>query len=78
MNIVPIKCQRDYRRKLKEIEGLMAAKRNTREGDLLDILVTLVEAWERKIIRLIFPTHLRRSRYQMGHNGFSRGISFLS
>jgi HTH-type transcriptional regulator/antitoxin HigA len=31
MNIVPIKSQRDYRRTLKEIEGLMAAKRNTRD-----------------------------------------------
>ena len=48
MNIAPIKSQRDYRRTLKEIEGLMAAKRNTREGDRLDILVTLVEAWEHK------------------------------
>ena len=56
MNIAPIKSQRDYRRTLKEIEGLMAAKRNTREGDRLDILVTLVEAWERKHIRLICPT----------------------
>jgi HTH-type transcriptional regulator/antitoxin HigA len=48
MNIAPIKTQRDYRRVLKEIEGLMAARRNTPEGDRLDVLVTLVEAWERK------------------------------
>jgi HTH-type transcriptional regulator/antitoxin HigA len=48
MNIAPIKTKRHYRRVLKEIEGLMTAKRNTREGDRLDALVTLVEAWERK------------------------------
>ena len=48
MNIAPIKTQRDYRRILKEIESLMTAKRNTPEGDRLDVLVTLVEAWERK------------------------------
>ena len=48
MEIVPIKTQRDFRRVLKEIEGLMRAKRNTPEGDRLDVLVTLVEAWERK------------------------------
>ena len=47
MDIAPIKSQRDYRRILKEIEGLMGARRNTREGDRLDVLVTLVEAWER-------------------------------
>jgi HTH-type transcriptional regulator / antitoxin HigA len=48
MDIAPIKTQRDYRRALKEIEGLMAAKRNTPEGNRLDVLATLVEAWEAK------------------------------
>jgi HTH-type transcriptional regulator / antitoxin HigA len=48
MHIAPIKTKRDYRRVLKEIEGLMTAKRSTREGDQLDVLVTLVEAWECK------------------------------
>ena len=52
MDIVPIKSQRDYRRVLKEIEGLMSARRDTPEGDRLDVLVTLVEAWERSL----FPT----------------------
>ena len=48
MSIKPIKSERDYRRALKEIEGLMAAKRGTPAGDRLDVLVTLVEAWEAK------------------------------
>ena len=48
MDILPIKSQRDHRKVLKEIEGLMSAKRNTPEGDRLDVLVTLVEAWQRK------------------------------
>jgi HTH-type transcriptional regulator/antitoxin HigA len=47
MNITPIKSERDYRRVLNEIERLMNAQRNTQEGDRLDALVTLVEAWER-------------------------------
>jgi HTH-type transcriptional regulator/antitoxin HigA len=46
MDIAPIKSQSDYRRALKEIEGLMNARRNTPEGDRLDVLVTLAEAWE--------------------------------
>jgi antitoxin component HigA of HigAB toxin-antitoxin module len=41
-----IKSERQYRRALKEIEGFMAAKRTTPEGDRLDVLVTRVEAWE--------------------------------
>jgi HTH-type transcriptional regulator/antitoxin HigA len=48
MDIKPIKTQRDYRRALKEIEGLLTAKRNTPEGDRLDVLVTLVETFEAK------------------------------
>ncbi len=48
MAIKPIKTGRDYRRILQEIEGLMIAKRGTPEGDRLDALVTLVEAWEAK------------------------------
>lgn len=48
MAFAPIKTQKDYRRALKEIEGLMRARRNTPEGDRLDVLVTLVEAWECK------------------------------
>jgi HTH-type transcriptional regulator / antitoxin HigA len=52
MDIAPIKSHRDYRRVLKEIEGLMNARRNSPEGDRLDVLVTLAEAWERKHYRL--------------------------
>jgi HTH-type transcriptional regulator/antitoxin HigA len=48
MDIAPIPSQRDYRRILKQIEGLMTARRNTPEGERLDVLVTLIEAWERK------------------------------
>ena len=42
MDIAPIKTRRDYRRALKELEGLMAAKRTTPTGDRLDVLATLV------------------------------------
>ena len=48
MDIAPIKSRRDYHRILKEIESLMRAGRNTPEGERLNALVTLVEAWERK------------------------------
>jgi HTH-type transcriptional regulator / antitoxin HigA len=48
MDSSPIKSMRDYRRTLREIEGLMGARPETPEGDRLDKLVTLVEAFERK------------------------------
>ena len=45
MNMKPIKTEADYRTTLKEIETLMAAKYLTPEGERLDVLVTLVEAY---------------------------------
>ena len=68
MNISPIKTHRDYRNVLKEIEGLMIAKRNTPEGDRLDVLVTLVEAWERKHYRFDLPDPVEAIKYHMDQN----------
>ena len=69
MEIVPIKSQRDYRRVLKEIETLMGARRNTAEGDRLDVLVTLVEAWEAKHYPLDLPDPIEAIKYHMDQNG---------
>jgi HTH-type transcriptional regulator / antitoxin HigA len=68
MDIAPIKTQRDYRNALKEIEGLRTAKRNTPEGDRLDVLVTLVEAWERKHYRFDLPDPVEAIKYHMDQN----------
>jgi len=65
MDIKPIKSQRDYRSALKEIEGLMNARRNTLEGDRLDVLVTLVEAWEAKHYPLGLPDAVEAIKYHM-------------
>ena len=79
MDITPIKLQRDYRRVLREIEGLMGARRNSREGDRLDVLVTLVEAWERKHYRLDLPDPVEAIRSHMEQNGLQpRDLSPLS
>jgi len=48
MEILPIRTKADYRRTLKEIETLMDAAPKSQKGERLDVLVTLVEAYERK------------------------------
>ena len=55
MEVTPIKTKRDHRRTLMEIEGLMSAKRRTPDGDRLDVLVTLVEAWEARHTPIELP-----------------------
>ena len=69
MDIAPIKTRRDYRNALKRIEGLMNAKRGSAEGDRLDVLVTLVEAWERQHYPLGFPDPIEAIKYHMDQNG---------
>jgi HTH-type transcriptional regulator / antitoxin HigA len=71
MDISPIKTARDYRRVLKEIESLMTAKRGTPEGDRLDVLVTLVEAWEAKHYPLDLPDPVAAIRYHMEQQGLA-------
>lgn len=46
MKTEPIKNNRDYGEALKEIHRLMDARPKTTEGERLDVLVTMVEAWE--------------------------------
>jgi HTH-type transcriptional regulator/antitoxin HigA len=69
MDITPVKSQRDYRRTLKEIERLMNARRGTPEGDRLDVLVTLVESWERKHYPLDLPDPVEAIKYHMEQSG---------
>jgi HTH-type transcriptional regulator / antitoxin HigA len=69
MQITPIKTRRDYLNALKQIEGLMTAKRGTPEGDRLDVLVTLVEAWERRHYPLDLPDPVEAIKYHMDQNG---------
>lgn len=71
MNITPIKTQRDYRRALKDVEGLMTAKRGTPEGDRLDVLVTLVEAWEAKHYPLDLPDPIEAIKYHLDQSGLA-------
>lgn len=48
MEIKPVRTKRDYEVALRAIESLMLAKRGTPDGDRLDVLTTLVEAYEAK------------------------------
>lgn len=48
MEINPIKTDEDYRAALKEIDRLWLSPEDTPNGDRLEVLVTLVEVYERK------------------------------
>ena len=48
MEIRPIRTDADHRRALGEIDRLWGAREGTPEGDRLDVLATLVDAYEEK------------------------------
>lgn len=71
MNIKPIKSETDYREALKAIEGVMAAKLGTPAGDKLDVLVTLVEAYEAKHHALDPPDPIEAIKFRMEQSDLS-------
>ncbi len=69
MDIKPIRTKADHRVALREIESLMTARAGTPEGDRLDVLVTLVEAWERKHYPMELPDPIEAIRFRMEQLG---------
>ena len=71
MEIKPIKTKADHRAALKEIETLMMAKANTPKGERLDVLVTLVEAYERKHYPIDPPDPIEAIKFEMERRGLT-------
>lgn len=72
MTIKPIKTETDYIEVLQVVENLMGAKINTPEGDNLDVLVTLIEAYEEKHHPVQPPEPVEAIIHQMESQGLSR------
>jgi HTH-type transcriptional regulator/antitoxin HigA len=71
MDIKPLKTEADYQAVLKEIETLMHAKADTPEGDRLDVLVTLVEAYEARHYPLDLPDPVEAIKFTMEQKGLT-------
>ena len=71
MNIKPIRTKADHKATLKEIEGLMHARRGRPEGDRLDVLVTLVEAYEREHFPMDLPDPVEAIKFVMEQQGLT-------
>ncbi|MTW22828.1 helix-turn-helix domain-containing protein [Allochromatium palmeri] len=71
MDIQPIKTESDYQAALREIECLMTAEFDTPEGERLDVLVTLVEAYEQRHFPLDLPDAVEAIRFHMEQKGLA-------
>lgn len=72
MDIKPIKTDADHEAAIREIEQLWGAAEGTSEGDRLDILVTLAEAYEEKRWPLEELDPVEAIEAAMAHDGHSR------
>lgn len=71
MEIKPVRNETDYRAALQEIESLMSAEFGTPEGDRLDILVTLVEAYESKHYPMEVADPIEAIKFEMERKGLT-------
>jgi len=71
MKIRPVKTEADYAAALAEIERLFDAKPHTPEGDRLDVLTTLVEAYEDEHYPMPAPDPVEAIRYCMESRGLA-------
>lgn len=69
MKVKPIKNEKDHAEALKEIEKLWGSGEGTPEGDRLDVLATLVEAFERLHYPIDLPDPLDAIRFGLEQQG---------
>lgn len=72
MDIRPIRTKADHRWALKEVERLWDAEPGTPDGDRVDILVTLIEAYEAKHFPISAPDPIAAIEFMLEQKGLSR------
>jgi HTH-type transcriptional regulator/antitoxin HigA len=72
MNIRPIKSEADHNAVLAEIEKLWGAEPNTAKGDKLDVLLTLVDAYEKEHYPIEPPDPIEAIKFRMEQMSLTR------
>lgn len=70
--IKPIRTSEDHDAALKEIDRLRGAPVGTPDGDRLDVLGTLVDAYEREAVPFPPPDPIDAILFRMGQEGITR------
>jgi HTH-type transcriptional regulator/antitoxin HigA len=69
MQVKPIKTNDDHTAALQEIEKLWGAEAGTLDGDRLDVLITLVEAYERAHFPIDVPDPIEAIKFRLEQKG---------
>ena len=73
MNIHPIRNEDDYRATLREVSALVDADPapDTEDGERLDVLTTLVQAWEARHFPIGAPDPVEAIKFRMEQGGLT-------
>jgi HTH-type transcriptional regulator/antitoxin HigA len=71
-DVKPIRSRRDYEAALKEVGRLWGAKAGTRDGDRLDVLATLIDAYEAERYPMDPPDPIEAIKFRMEQQGLTR------
>src|SRR4051812_33252851 len=69
MDIKPIKKPTDYELALRRLEALWGSKPGTPNGDELDVLVPLIESYEREHFRVDLPSPIDAIKFRLEQEG---------
>lgn len=71
-DLKPIRTEADHGRAMAEVERLWGAASGTPDGDRLDVLVTLIEAYEKEAYPFEQPDPIEAIQFRMEQLGLSR------
>ncbi len=71
-DLKPIRTKADYKAALAEVERLWGAKSGTPKGDRLDVLATLIDAYETQHYPMDPPDPIDAIQFRMEQQGLTR------
>src|SRR5213593_3715415 len=71
-DVKPIRAKKDYEAALREVERLWGAKAGTTDGDRLDVLATLIDAYEGQHYPMDPPDPVEAIKFRMDQQGLTR------
>jgi HTH-type transcriptional regulator/antitoxin HigA len=72
MDIKPIRTEDDYENTLDRVSALMNAKPDTKEFDELEVLTTLIEAYEQIHYKIDLPDPIEAIKFRMQQSGLKQ------
>ena len=72
MTVKPIKTEKDYQQALARLEVIFNSKKDTPEGDELEILTILIEKYENEHFPIDFPDPIEAIKFKMEQLGYNQ------